>query len=122
MMHNYKKVNKFSVKYVRTSNNGWVAIFDEEELQDFAIENLMGIRVLELAEAIKKWQDHEVVGEFYTLAALRYCSKMDRVRRYLGKKGNRFVDQVREKNLIVTHGVTKADWESPMMKNRSLGR
>ncbi|HBX22338.1 MAG TPA: hypothetical protein DEF34_01700 [Desulfotomaculum sp.] len=121
-MHNYKKVNKFSVKYVRTSNNGWVAIFDEEELQDFAIENLMGIRVLELAEAIKKWQDHEVVGEFYTLAALRYCSKMDRVRRYLGKKGNRFVDQVREKNLIVTHGVTKADWESPMMKNRSLGR
>ena len=119
-MHNYKKVDKFSVKYVRTSNNGWVAIFDEDELQDFAIENLMGIRVLELAEAIKKWQDHEVVGEFYTLAALRYCSKMDRVRRYLGKKGNRFVDQVREKNLIVTHGVTKADWESPM-KRKSIG-
>jgi len=119
-MTNFDKLDKFSVKYVRTSNNRWVAIFDEEELQDFAVENLMGIRVLELAEAIKKWQDHEVVGEFYTLAALRYCSKMSRVRRYLGKKGNRFVDRVKEKYLIVTHGVTKVDCESSRKNSKSI--
>lgn len=100
-MHNLE-VDAFSVKYVRTGENNWVACLNEEEVKDFAIQYLLNTSILNLAAAIKKWMDCGVVGDFCTAAALNYYSKIDRVRNYLGKKGNRYVDRVGREYIIET--------------------
>lgn len=103
------QLNEFTVKFMRTPNNNWFASFSRDEMKEFALKSLMTIGIKELAGLIKEWKNHETVGEFYTAAALEYYPEMDRVRNYLGKKGNMYVNQVKEKYLSAPLAATFKD-------------
>jgi len=89
---------QITINITETSNGNKILSHDETQLLNEAIK-WAGMPVKKVAEELKKTLKNEdtIIAEFKANAFLHYYGEVEKVRNYMGKKGNEWLDMVLKK-------------------------